>query len=107
MKDAFIRWLVPFVCGSVASFIGTTITLWKMNRKKSKAIEAGLRCLLRAEIIRTYEKCMERGYCPLYLKDSIKKEYDSYHNLGGNDVATDLYKQIMALPAESKETKNK
>ncbi len=104
MKDAFIKWLIPFFCGSIASFFGTALSLWKINLKKSKAIETGLQCLLRAEIIRMYEKSMERGYCPLYLKDSLKRAYDSYHILGGNDVATDLFRQIMALPTEPKNT---
>lgn len=76
--------------------------MWKNNRKKEKAIENGLQCLLRAEIIRSYEKYSDREYCPLYAKEALKREYDSYHNLGGNDVATDLYRQMMALPTEAK-----
>ncbi|MPN16592.1 hypothetical protein SDC9_163937 [bioreactor metagenome] len=62
----------------------------------------GLQCLLRAEIIRSYEKYQDKGFCPLYAKEALKREYDSYHDLHGNDVATDLYRQMMALPTESK-----
>ena len=36
-------------------------------------------------------------------KESIKKVYHAYHDLGGNDVATDLYKKLLDLPTEKKE----
>lgn len=63
-------------------------------------VAAGTQCLLRAEIIRSHEKYIDRGYCPVYAKESLTKEYQAYHNLGGNDVATALYEQLMALPSE-------
>lgn len=102
IKEQIIKWLIPFICGGIVSFGGTMLSNIKKLKKKDKAIELGLQCLLRAEIIRSYEKCKDRGFCPLYSKEALKREYDSYHQLGGNDVATDLYKQIMALPTEFK-----
>ena len=32
--------------------------------------------------------------------------YNAYHKLGGNDVATDLYEQTIALPTEPEEANN-
>ena len=101
MYETFIKWVIPFMCGGIVSVCGTAFATWKNSRKKEKAIEVGLQCLLRAEIIRSYEKYTERKFCPLYAKEALRREYDSYHNLGGNDVATDLYRQIMALPTEA------
>lgn len=98
MADIFIKWLIPFLCGGAVSVAGALITTWKRGRKRERAVEMGLQCLLRAEIIRSFEKYTERSYCPLYAKEALKREYDSYHALGGNDVATDLYNQIMHLP---------
>ncbi|MBE6901772.1 MAG: hypothetical protein E7478_04800 [Ruminococcaceae bacterium] len=63
-------------------------------------VAAGTQCLLRAEIIRSHEKYIDRGYCPVYAKESLTREYQAYHNLGGNDVATALYEQLMTLPNE-------
>ena len=51
-----------------------------------------------SEIIGQYEKWDERGYCPIYAKEALKRAYHSYHTLGGNDVATGLYEQTMELP---------
>lgn len=73
--------------------------------KYEKHIEDGVQCLLRAEIIRSNEKYTARRYCPVYAKESLKRVYTAYHNLGGNDVATHLYDELMELP-ERKDDEN-
>lgn len=91
--ETIIKWLVPFVCG-----IGVSAII--AHFKKKSALEDGVQCLLRAEIIKAHDKYTERGYCPVAMKEALFKEYKSYHNLGGNDVATNLYKELMKLPKE-------
>ena len=102
MQEAFIKWLVPFLCGAAVSAIGAVYATIKANRKKDKerndAMAMGIQCLLRAEIIRSAEKYIKRRYCPIYAKEALKREYSSYHKLGGNDVATALYEETMELP---------
>lgn len=68
--------------------------------EKSKALNDGVESLLRQSIVNSYNKYHDRGYCPIYAKDSIKKAYKAYHTLGGNDVATELYKKILLMPEE-------
>ena len=98
MYDACIKWLIPFICGGIVSLGGVIVSRLKLERKKQGAVELGLQCLLRAEIIRQYEKWNEKNYCPIYAKEALKRAYDSYHTLGGNDVATGLYEGTMELP---------
>ena len=93
----FLNWLIPAVCGGIVSF---AVSLICKNKKQSDATKKGLQALLRAEIIRSYEKYEDRGYCPLYAKEALNKEYEAYHALGGNDVATNLYTHTMALQTE-------
>lgn len=68
-------------------------------------LEGGLQALLRGEIIRSHDKYMEKGYCPVYAREALERAYHAYKSLGGNDVATSLYKQVMALPTEKGELK--
>ncbi len=98
--DLVIRWLVPFLCGSAVSLISLGVAGLKQSKKKENAFKKGVQCLLRAEIIRSYDKYTERGFCPLYAKEALTRAYDSYHELGGNDVATDLYHQMMQMKTE-------
>ena len=93
MKQQVLNWLIPFLCGGAVSFIGAMFI-------KLKAIKNGIQCLLRAEIIRCHDKYMERAYCPIYAKEALTRAYKAYHALKGNDVATELYEELIHLPTE-------
>ena len=97
MIDRILNWAVPLVCGSVVTYC---VTWWRMQKKKNTALEDGVQCLLRAEILRNYKEYSRKGYCPNYAKEAESRTYKAYHALGGNDVATDKHEHIMALPDE-------
>lgn len=100
IRDLVIRWLVPFLCGGCVSLFSAWLAGVRQSHKKEQAFKKGVRCLLRLEIIRSYDKYTERGFCPLYAKEALTRAYDSYHELGGNDVATELYHQLMQMDTE-------
>lgn len=95
--DEIISWAIPFVLGGAAT---GTIACIKMRHRRNTALENGVQCLLRAEIIRNHDKYMEKKHCPIYAKEALKRVYTAYHQLGGNDVATRLYDETMELPTE-------
>lgn len=101
--DLFVKWFVPFLCGTAVAVITNGVAHRKKNKAKEQSLEDGVQCLLRAEIIRSYEKYNERGWCPIYAKESLKRGYKAYHTLGGNDVATELYNKILIMPETAKE----
>ena len=98
MWDIFLKWHIPFLCGAAVTFAGTMLI-------RLKAIKTGLQCLLRAEIINQYDKWHERRYCPIYAKEALTRAYKAYRALGGNDVATELYHELMELPNEKTKEK--
>lgn len=98
-----LKWLIPAVCGGVLTW---AVTYIKLRKKRESALEEGLKCLLRAEIIRNHDKYLDKGYCPIYAKEALKRAYAAYHALRGNDVATQLYNEVMALPTEPHEGGN-
>ena len=91
--ETVLKWLIPFLCVGAVSAVVAYFTIFR-------AIRNGVQCLLRAEIIRNHNKYNDNGYCPIYAKEALKRAYAAYHNLGGNDVATGLYNEVMALPTE-------
>lgn len=95
VAELILKWLVPAALGACAGFIGSMFL-------RLKAIKLGLQCLLRAEIIRSHDKYTDRKYCPIYAKEALTRAYKAYHTLGGNDVATELYNDMMKLPEEKK-----
>ena len=71
------------------------------------ATRKGVRALLRADIIRLYNKYHDDlGYCPLYVKQALEEEYKEYHALKGNGVGTQMYEALMDLPTETQEELN-
>ena len=79
----------------------------KEEQNKNKAVADGVQCLLRESIVSNYNKYQERDFCPIYAKESIKKAYEAYPALGGNDVATQLYHTLLTMPEEPEEREEK
>ena len=75
----------------------------KKEQQKNNAIADGVQSLLRESIVQNYNQYQDKEYCPIYAKESIKRAYKAYHNLGGNDVATKLYNTLLAMPEEKGE----
>lgn len=100
---------------SVASCLGSSalgglVTYLATRRKRlaarEKALEEGVLSLLRNTLIEYHDKYTARGFCPIYAKESARKSYEAYHELGGNGIVTKLYEDIMGLPESDKEAEN-
>lgn len=73
---------------------------FKEERGKNQALQNGMQALLRDRIIQAYNHYQDKGYCPIYAKENVKRMYDAYHALGGNDVATDLKDKLLNMPID-------
>lgn len=88
---------VPSIAAAVV------VGVFKFLYGRVRALSAGVQALLREDIVNNYNLYTDRGYCPIYAKESMKKVYAAYHGLGGNDVATELYHKLLAMPEKNKE----
>ena len=80
----------------------------KKERAKNLAIENGLKCILRIQIIDTYDKCISEGNITLSRKDAIAEVYRSYTALCASqeevdDTITQMYEELRRLPVKRKE----
>ena len=105
IQTHWIEWLFILISSVLGLTCRGLAKRLKEQQKKSDAIGAGMQALLRESIVDNYNKYQDRGYCPIYAKESIKKVYAAYHNLDGNDVATKLYNTLLSMPEEQKERK--
>lgn len=102
----WVGWLFAVISVILGALWRQSVKRYRAEQKKNDAIAAGVQSLLRENIVYNYNKYQDRGYCPIYAKESIKHVYDAYHDLGGNDVATKLYKTMLDMqeePAEREE----
>lgn len=99
ISENWIEWLV------MGFFAFTSVCQKKVmraiaeERVKNKAFADGLEALLRDRIIDCYNKYEKKGACPIYAKENVERLYMPYHELGGNDVATELVEQLMQMPS--------
>lgn len=94
----WLEWLFTAVLAVLSYLFRGLRAQMKEEHEKSEAIAAGVQALLRESIVNGYNRYLDKGYCPVYAKESLRKVYLSYHNLGGNDVATSLYHKVLDMP---------
>lgn len=96
----WVEWIFAIVTGFATFGYRSVMKKLQEERSRNEAIAEGVQSLLRDSIVANYNKYQDKGYCPIYVKESIKKVYEAYHRLGGNDVATSLYRKILDMPEE-------
>ena len=98
----WVDWLFLAVTGTAAWGYRALAKRQKDEAKKNKALADGVQALLRERIIETYNHYNDKGFCPIYAKESMRRLYAAYHALGGNDVATELKEKLLEMPTERK-----
>lgn len=98
----WLEWLFTAVLAVLSWLIKAMRDQLAEEKQKNEAIAEGVQSLLRESIVTSYNRYSEKGFCPIYAKESMKKVYKAYHNLGGNDVATELYSKVLKMPEEKK-----
>lgn len=84
------------------------VTAIKMSQDQNDAMRLGLQAILRENIVANYNKYKNKGYMPIYARESVKKIYEAYEGLGGNDVAHNLYEKMLSWDTDpdGKETEH-
>lgn len=94
-----IDWIIQYWLQALFGIIlAAIVAIVKTQWSKIKAIGKGTQSLLRAELIRSGEKYIERGWIEVYAKDAYDKCYQSYHHLGQNGTMDDMHEKVMDLP---------
>ncbi len=96
----WVEWLFAGAVSVLAVLYRNIAARLKIEQAKNEAIAQGVQSLLRENIVNNYNKYSEKGFCPIYAKESVKKLYAAYHDLGGNDVATELYRKLLMMPED-------
>lgn len=97
-----LDWIMPVYSGVisavVAALLAWIIKLLKSQKADRQAYSKGTMLLLRVQLIEYHDEWVERGYVTKHGLDNFLAMYDSYHELGGNGLVTDLKKQVEDLP---------
>lgn len=96
MFESTIQTIINIIAGAVISYI---FALYRAKKRENDALRAGVQALLRDRIIQAYNRYVcEKGWVPIYAKESIDACYKSYEALGDNGVIDSLMEQLNELP---------
>lgn len=96
MFESTIQTIINIIAGAVISYI---FALYRAKKRENDALRAGVQALLRDRIIQGYNHYVcEKGWVPIYAKESIDACYKSYEALGDNGVIDSLMEQLNELP---------
>lgn len=100
IKGHVWEWIFTVVTAALAWCLRNVSTRLKQEQQKNEAISEGIQALLRESIVSSYNKYSDKGFMPIYAKESIKRAYTAYKALGGNDVASELYQKMLKMREE-------
>lgn len=76
----------------------------KQSSTESEATKRGIQALLRAIMISEYNKAKDRGFAPIYAKDSFENMWQNYHSLGANGVMDNIHEAYMQMSDRADDT---
>lgn len=96
--------LAVYSAAAIVSVFGIMLSHMRSEKQKAEEdnelVKSALRALLRSELMRIHHHAMRDGYAATVDKEVMERTYRSYHQLGGNGIATNLYDEMMALPTK-------
>lgn len=104
MGDAsWIDWM-RLNWGWVLSFVTVVFGMCAYVFTHLMAVQKGVQALLRAQMIEYYNHYHQKGYAPLYARESFENCWVQYEKLGKNGVMQDIRAKFLALPTHEDET---
>lgn len=91
-----------YSAAAVVALLGVMLSNRRAEKERAdeenELTKSALRALLRSELMRTHHHAVRDGCASTVDKEVMERTYRSYHNLGGNGIATNLHDEMMALP---------
>lgn len=66
---------------------------------QNKATMLGVQALLRDRLLQAFDFYLARGWIEANERDNVDNMYTQYESLGENNVISDIYNQVRALPS--------
>lgn len=96
--------LAVYSTAAVVALLGVMLSNRRAEKEKadeeSELVKSALRAMLRSELMRTHHQAVRDGYASTVDKEIMERTYYSYHQLGGNGIATNFHDEMMSLPTK-------
>lgn len=96
--------LAIYSAAAIVAVLGIMLSSRRIEKEKAdeenELVKSALRAMLRSELMRTHHQAVRDGHASTVDKEVMERTYQSYHQLGGNGIATNLHDEMMALPTK-------
>lgn len=96
--------MLPVVAWLIKRTVGSKLDLFERRRddvrEQAEAESRLILAMARSQLLRNYERCVEKGYYTLDEREVYHELYDAYHRDGGNGIMETLADKIVDLPTE-------
>lgn len=90
-----LGWLVPTILAGLLGYFGGKV---KKLSSRDKAVEEGIRCLLRGEITRAYQRHVIDGRpMTLECRRQLDEIWKAYKGLDGNGTGDAMYQELCEM----------
>ncbi|MBR2472813.1 MAG: hypothetical protein IKB44_02540 [Clostridia bacterium] len=92
------------ICGSLSTIAALAVLFIKPLRERvlgMKKVMDGQKCLLRADMLRTYYKHKDSEKIRQYEYENFLTTYDAYKALGGNSFIEHIYSEVTEWEVET------
>lgn len=90
--------LIMNICTTaIPVVLGYIVWLLKRQKRDRDANSRGTMLLLRVQLIEYHDRYASLGHIPSYALDNFIEMYKAYHELGGNGMVTEMYKEVLEL----------
>ncbi|MBQ2819483.1 MAG: hypothetical protein IJF14_03760 [Clostridia bacterium] len=92
------------ICGSLSAVAALAVLFIKPLRERvlgMKKVMDGQKCLLRADMLRTYYKHKDSEKIRQYEYENFLTTYDAYKALGGNSFIEHIYSEVTEWEVET------
>lgn len=91
------RFLMETYAMVLPAVLGYIVWLLKRQKRDRDANGKGTMLLLRVQLIEYHDRYVALGHIPSYALENCIEMYEAYHELGGNGMVTEMYKEILEL----------
>ncbi|MCX8648456.1 hypothetical protein J3U01_08590 [Bifidobacterium sp. B4107] len=100
LLTTLLETVIPMLLTGIGGVCGWLLKSHRKEEAKDQAMEAGLRTLLRAELLEIHTRhVIHHEPISVSIQDEADRVYRAYHGLGGNGTGTMMHEQIMRLDA--------
>lgn len=102
----WVEWQFAVIAGALGVLYKRLSRKMRESKAEQDALLEGMRSQLKDRIIQSYNYRHDKGYCPIYARETIDEMYDAYHKLGGNGTITDQVKMLHTFPTDPEDVEN-